>query len=544
MEKIVRIAYGVISVAMTALLLYYLIQYHDRVDTTLPKMGFQKVVATDLSGAGDGKIHETPWNGSFILDGVTGKYCHLMFYSIHQNVEVFVGDELIYSMDPSPKNAFAKTPGCVWNDILMKEAYNGQEVIIRLRPVYPNYSYGLPTFYVGEKGGIVVQALKEELPAVIVSLCIFAIGLFMVAYVIYNRKNSEVDKDLVFLGLLAALVGVWRVSDSNLSKLFFHGLPIFSLVPFMAMLLVVVPFVFFMMNMYNSKGHKVWYVPCWMSLFVLYVCMLLQYFNVQDFRQTLLLSQITIVTSVFVVIVMAVRELWRNGLGVKLRDNLLDMAVVVLGVVMDLFTYYRSSGTQVTSFVILGFLIYAIALSISVFRESGDLISAGKGAQSMENLAYHDKLTGLFNRAAFNMDTDPYAVDPENYVVAVLDLNDLKRCNDKLGHEMGDKYIVDSAEIIKNTFGTIGNCYRMGGDEFYCLIPSGGKASCREQQERMERMVEEYNEQSELVKISIACGFARFDIRIDYDLNSTAKRADQLMYQNKEEMKKRRAATE
>ena len=141
-------------------------------------------------------------------------------------------------------------------------------------------------------------------------------------------------------------------------------------------------------------------------------------------------------------------------------------------------------------------------------------------------------------RAAFIVDTDPYVVDAENFVVAVLDLNNLKVCNDTLGHEAGDKYIRDASKIIQSTFGTIGNCYRMGGDEFYCLIPKGGKASCREQQTRMENMIDEYNKASSDVKIAIACGFARYDNRIDYDLNSTAKRADQLMYQNKEEMKK------
>ncbi|MBP5282913.1 MAG: diguanylate cyclase [Lachnospiraceae bacterium] len=543
MEKVVRIAYGVVAVAMAALLLYYLILYRDRVDTTPIKMGCHQLSEKELSALGEGKVEGTPWTGTFLVDGVVGKYCHLMFYTIHQNVEVYVNNELIYSMAPSPKNAFAKTPGCVWNDILLKETYNGQRMTIILTPVYTDLAYGLPKFFIGEKGGIVIEALKEELLAVIVSLCLMGIGICMGGYMLYNRKNSEVDKDLIFLGAVAILVGLWRISDSKLSKLMFHGLPIFSLVPFMAMLLVVVPFVFFMMGLYNSKGRKVWFLPCIISLAVTYISMLLQYFNVRDFRQTLLYSQLTIILAIFIVILMACYEFWRNGLSMKLRDNLLGMTVVVIGVLIDVLTYYISDGTKVTSFVILGFLIYGIALSVSVFRESGDLITAGKGAQSMETLAYHDKLTGLFNRAAFNMDTDPYAVNPENYVVAVLDLNNLKKCNDQLGHEMGDKYIVDSAEIIRNTFGTIGNCYRMGGDEFYCLIPKGGKASCREQQENMERMVEEYNAKSDLVKISIACGFARFDIRIDYDLNSTAKRADQLMYQNKEEMKKHKGET-
>ena len=220
------------------------------------------------------------------------------------------------------------------------------------------------------------------------------------------------------------------------------------------------------------------------------------------------------------------------------KNTILFLAFLLLAGISSLFTRTGVRFVDSVAFC-MGFLIYAVALCVSVFKESGALISAGKVAQNMENLAYHDKMTGLFNRAAFIMDTDPYVVDAENYVVAVLDLNNLKRCNDQLGHEMGDKYIRDAAQIIRSTFGTIGNCYRMGGDEFYCLIPKGGKASCREQQEQMEQMIEEYNATSEIVKISIACGFARFDNRIDYDLNSTAKRADQLMYQNKEDMKKK-----
>ena len=179
------------------------------------------------------------------------------------------------------------------------------------------------------------------------------------------------------------------------------------------------------------------------------------------------MMQISLLLAILVVIIMAIREFWRDGWNQKLRRNLLGMTVVVIGVFLDLLTYYLSGGSKVTSFVIVGFLIYAIALGVLVFHENDDLITAGRGAQTMENLAYHDKLTGLLNRAAFIVDTDPYVTDPENYVVAVLDLNNLKYCNDHLGHEMGDKYICDSAEIIQSTFGTIGNCYRMGGDEFY-----------------------------------------------------------------------------
>ena len=536
MEKLIRGSYAVVILAMVALLSYYFVNYRVNVDTVMPKVGSEQ-----LHAAGEKKqerITKDGWAGEFRMSGVTGKYCHFMFYSIHQIVAVYRGEELIYSMTPSPKNAFAKTPGCVWNDILLTEDVNGTSLRVELTPVYQNFSYVVPDFYLGEKGSIVKLLLKKELFTVIVSLILMLAGIVMGGFVAYNRKNSEVDKNLALLGILALLVGLWRVSDTALFMLLFHGLPIFSLLPFMAMMLVTVPFVLFMMSMYNTKGDKIWYVPCWMSLGVIALSVFLQYFHLADFRQMMLWIHLTLVVAIFVITFMAFREQRRTGWNAKLRGNLVGMGMVAVGVFLDLVTYYVKGGKSITSFVIVGFLIYAMALGISILRENGALISAGKGALSMETLAYHDKLTGLSNRAAFIVDTDPYVVDPENFAVAVLDLNNLKYCNDHLGHEMGDKYIRDSAEIIRNTFGTIGSCYRMGGDEFYCLIPKGGKAACREQQTRMEEMVEAYNQQSSDVTIAIACGFARYDNRIDYDLNSTAKRADQLMYQNKEEMKK------
>ena len=537
MEKLLHGTYVVILLVMAALTFHYFVGYRDRTDVHLPKLGSEELIdlenETILTDGANGV-----WSAEIPIQGVTGKYCHLIFYSIHQIVEVYQGDKLIYSMGPSPKNSFAKTPGCVWNDVLLTEDVNGTSLFVKLTCVYPHVAYDVPEFYLGEKGSILIRFLDKELFSVIISLCLIGVGLVLMGYVFYNRKNSEVDKNLILLGGLASLVGAWRVFDSSLAKIFLPGLPIVSLIPFMAMMMAVIPLVLFMMNMYNSKGSKIWYVPCWVSIFVSGLSLFLQYFHLADFRQIMLPILLTLIFAILVIAVMAFLEFRRNGWNARLRSNLLGMAVVALGVLLDVMTYYRSGGRHVTSFVILGFLLYAIAMGLSIFKESGALITAGKGAQSMETLAYHDKLTGLFNRAAFIMDTDPYVVDPENFVVAVLDLNNLKYCNDNLGHEMGDKYIRDSAEIIRNTFGTIGNCYRMGGDEFYCLIPQGGKASCREQQSAMERMVDEYNAKSQDVTIAIACGFARYDNRIDYDLNSTAKRADQLMYQNKEEMKK------
>lgn len=58
-------------------------------------------------------------------------------------------------------------------------------------------------------------------------------------------------------------------------------------------------------------------------------------------------------------------------------------------------------------------------------------------------------------------------------MVVTFDLNNLKNCNDNYGHRVGDAYIINAARIIENTFERYGKCYRIGGDEFCCIIPKG-----------------------------------------------------------------------
>ena len=119
----------------------------------------------------------------------------------------------------------------------------------------------------------------------------------------------------------------------------------------------------------------------------------------------------------------------------------------------------------------------------------------------------------------------------------MFDLNNLKKCNDTLGHMEGDRYLTDSADLIKKIFEGYGKVYRIGGDEF-CVIM---KNSSEEEIEGLIRMLMQeesvYNESSEMVCMQIAAGYARYDPRLDADLDKTRSRADMLMYENKKWLK-------
>lgn len=73
----------------------------------------------------------------------------------------------------------------------------------------------------------------------------------------------------------------------------------------------------------------------------------------------------------------------------------------------------------------------------------------GSQAKAFEEMAYHDQLTGLFNRTAYAEYTGSSNFKPEGHIIVMFDLNNLKQCNDSLGHDHGDSYIIESARLIK-----------------------------------------------------------------------------------------------
>jgi diguanylate cyclase (GGDEF)-like protein len=82
-------------------------------------------------------------------------------------------------------------------------------------------------------------------------------------------------------------------------------------------------------------------------------------------------------------------------------------------------------------------------------------------------LAYHDELTTLPSRRAFN---DALLRLQHSYSIAAVDIDHFKRFNDTYGHDTGDQVLrLVAAKLAHVTGG--GQAYRCGGEEFVILFP-------------------------------------------------------------------------
>jgi diguanylate cyclase (GGDEF)-like protein len=153
------------------------------------------------------------------------------------------------------------------------------------------------------------------------------------------------------------------------------------------------------------------------------------------------------------------------------------------------------TGTSIGCFVWLPFtpgasvmqatLPVAVALTLIIFV-TGHLAAAAMlrrseklaaSREALQHLALHDPLTGLSNRAHFNVELtaclDKAGRHAYNAVVFV-DLDRFKAVNDTFGHPTGDKLIVAVAERMRALLPQV-LIARMGGDEFTLLLQGKDK---------------------------------------------------------------------
>jgi len=77
-------------------------------------------------------------------------------------------------------------------------------------------------------------------------------------------------------------------------------------------------------------------------------------------------------------------------------------------------------------------------------------------------LAYHDELTGIRGRRAFNESL--LSLD-QQYVIAIVDIDHFKKFNDTYGHDVGDQVLCMVAKRLSQVGGD-GQAFRCGGEEF------------------------------------------------------------------------------
>src|SRR5690606_21795243 len=103
-----------------------------------------------------------------------------------------------------------------------------------------------------------------------------------------------------------------------------------------------------------------------------------------------------------------------------------------------------------------------------------DVSERGRAQAHIEHLAYHDPPTSLPNRARFRARVEGAIANARQnggrFAVLFIDLDGFKVINDSLGHDVGDKVLVEIAKRLSEVHRDEDMLSRFGGDEFLVLV--------------------------------------------------------------------------
>ena len=160
-----------------------------------------------------------------------------------------------------------------------------------------------------------------------------------------------------------------------------------------------------------------------------------------------------------------------------------------------------------------------------------DITENKKNLDKIKYLSFHDKLTGLYNRAYFEEELKRLNTKRSLPISIVFgDLNGLKNINDTFGHKEGDKLLCKVSKILKKCFRTEDIIARWGGDEFIIILTKTGISEAIKMINRIKKKCAESMFHSK--PISISLGISTKD-RYSKNIDRIIKQAETKMYEAK-----------
>ncbi len=205
-----------------------------------------------------------------------------------------------------------------------------------------------------------------------------------------------------------------------------------------------------------------------------------------------------------------------------------DMAIIIMTGYIDEFSYEDAIESGASDFIKKPFSV----------KELIARIEHAKMHERLHDISLHDELTGLYNRRGFFTLAEHLLKTAKRQQAGLFmlycDLDGLKVINDALGHQKGDWALIDTANILKETFRDSDIIARIGGDEFVVMPIKTTGDNLEIVINRLQKAVEMDNTKSKReYKLSISIGTAYFDPLSPCTIDELLSKADKLMYEQK-----------
>ena len=204
---------------------------------------------------------------------------------------------------------------------------------------------------------------------------------------------------------------------------------------------------------------------------------------------------------------------------------------------------YTQKRTQAIKYIEIAINIMILLLLIIIVKQYITALGIARKNKELKAQIFIDKHTGLPNKNRCEQLLSEPVTDAQTGMF-MFDLNNLKFVNDSLGHEEGDKLILNFSNLIRTNIEEQYFVGRYGGDEFIAVIPHATTKQLQEIAAKVREAAAQYNDVNKILPLSYAVGYALISEVEEQTFEALLAEADKRMYINKQETKKLTATVE
>lgn len=258
-------------------------------------------------------------------------------------------------------------------------------------------------------------------------------------------------------------------------------------------------------------------------------------------------SSATLVCLVLLTVAVAFRQAERGAFAIFLGPGIGGKLARISAPILVFFPMAREAARArvLNAHFIPPHYAMAILASVGTAVSFGLLFLLVRHLNNLESeindLTLRDELTGLYNVRGFNLLAGQSLRLAQRaqlpFSVLFIDVDDLKRINDELGHNIGSASLAEAAKLLDATFRDADVIARIGGDEFAVAGQFNHEGIAAAAQRLQDAAAARSCEPAQPFPLSLSIGHATSSIFRFDTLKDLLARADQVMYERKRRKK-------
>lgn len=471
----------------------------------------------------------------------------LFFFYKSSNVTVKIGDHVIYDTLKPDGAFFGATPGASYVSLPIHREDSGSMITLVIDNPYGDGSGKITHLYLGRSEDILLNRIRDKTPGFAISFLIASLGIAFILFYLPLRKKRIIGSEMLYLGLFALTIGTFMLTDNRMLQLILRNGHIYHTIAELSMTLITIPLFLYLGKMYLEYSVLMVQGACLLSAIDFAVCFGLNLSGTLDYHESLRLTHITYGILICMVIYAMIKGFYQNRRQ-HLKQNLyhnIGILCLSVGTLLDVLLLWFGNAPETSFFTRIGVLLFLLMEAVQVTIRLLENYQEGVRTQLLSRLAYHDGLTDLLNRTSYMEELKKLDESHSFHVLlALYDVNNLKYVNDTYGHQKGDEMIRRVADALREHLGSLGKCYRIGGDEFVFLstAPDPEKEFLRYQKDFEAALgVLKLPDGTER-PITVAMGYSILSHNMSRSMEDVVQEADTKMYEAKRKMKAERVS--